>query len=241
GCQVAVEVPGARRRTGGVWGRPERSNPGRHWIDAVGGNPIAGKWITDESAWTIGVGPSGQRVVDHHELSGAVEGLGEITLQLRGCGNSEDLRQTPIFTQAFVAHEPETFIPAVINTRNLKWTAERASELIQGAQRPRRSGAVAEPVVRAQVLIAKKFVAGSAHLAGPRLGDDVHHSTARASELRRERVRLYLELLNRVDNRNIGRGIEKRRVGRHAIDERLVCQDLAAACGEEALVVSIGA
>jgi hypothetical protein len=72
------------------------------------------------------------------------------------------------------------------------------------------------------------------------LGHDVDNTTSGSSEFGAERIGLNFELLNGVDHGHVGGRVEQGCVGRTAVDEGFVCEDLAAVSREVALVVGIG-
>ena len=93
----------------------------------------------------------------------------------------------------FHALEEEQSLP-----RSRQRTAERSAELVEAEGRPVPPVRVREPVVGLELVIADEFVQHAVELAPSGAGDHVDDGARCPPVLRGERVRLHLELLQRV-------------------------------------------
>src|SRR5207247_4257561 len=86
--------------------------PGHHRggdrIDARRWNPASGEQIANLSATAVGT--RGERISDLKQLAGAVEGLGEIALALRICGDGVGVGEGRALAQALPIEKPENLI-----------------------------------------------------------------------------------------------------------------------------------
>src|SRR5262245_1703299 len=176
--------PGARV-SGRVWRRPQRADLVRHRVDEVEvvRNAVARERVTDKPARVIWVGARGKRVEDTDELAGRVEGVRKVTLQLFGRRDGEELCQAAAFSQPLVAEKPETFITPLIKTGDGDRPACSPAKLIEGVVRLGSAGAVIEPVVGVERVIAEELIEAAMKFVAAGLHDDVNYAAACAPEL----------------------------------------------------------
>jgi hypothetical protein len=175
----------------------------RHGIDARGRDRPARKRRASRAAR--------RRVVnDRHP---AANRLAEDPLPLQRRRHGREHRAPDRLTLTLVVDEEECLVPA-------DRTADDATELV--AAKLRLGAARREQVPGVERLVAEELEHRAAEGIGPGLGRQVDHATVEPSELRRRAVGLELELLNRVDGREIG---DLSRLGlkdRDAIEEVLI-------------------
>src|SRR5262249_59970909 len=99
-----------------------------------------------------------------------------------------------LLLRVFVTTEEERLVSNDRSTQN-------SAVLITVERRKGSPGPVGKPVVRIQSVIAEKVVTGAVEAVRARTGYHVHHSAACLAVLRREEVRLHLELLHHIHGR----------------------------------------
>src|SRR6266542_2854700 len=118
-------------------------------------------------------------------LAGRVERVRKVTLQLFGRRDGEELCQASAFSQPLIAEKPETFITPLIKPGDGDRPACSPAELIEGVVRLGPAGAVIEPVVGVERVIAEELIEAAVKLVAAGLHDDVNYAAACAPELGR--------------------------------------------------------
>jgi len=204
-----------------VWIRHVADHLQRNRVEAAARDGVVREGLTARASSRI----ASQRVVDHDETTGAVEGLGKVTRLLARRGHAQCAIARGARTVT-LGCKPEERL--VLHDRPADATATGVEIRVGNGH----VGERREEVVRHAPLRAGLVETAAVPVVAARLGRDVERAAARASRLRVVLVHLHVHAFDRFDS-GIGRRAVAHVGDRHAVNEVVVAAPRAAAQREQ--------